>query len=623
MKKTAGSSKSSSAPVRSSSTNKNSSRSTSSGRKSSKGKGGLIAAIVFVLVVGTGAVVAGKLYKDGYFEEKIEIVQDDGTVAKFSPEEVIGMISTENFYNGVHIDGIDVSGMSLEEAKNAVAQNQPEVPVAMNISLDVDGVSHPLDMSSLQLEWNIDEVINNAYNYNRVADLTALNNDQLLAQYNIIKGMSSQPYECSTAYTVKTDGISNIVHSELDSLIVEKKDAVLKDFNVNTLEFDIEPSVEGIFIDVDAVVDEVKATLDSRVYEKVITVNVVKDEPSVTSEDIENGYGKISEASSKTTTANSRNHNIRITCEKIDGMILQPGDSFSYNTVVGKRTPENGYERAGVIIDGESKEDYGGGICQVSSMIYQAVVKADLQVDERHEHSWPSSYTDPGIDATVDWGSYDFRFTNNSAYPIVLHTFYNNDDYSLTVQIYGHLFEDGSYIDFIGERTSYTEPTEPEYVANPEMAVGETHTVRSAHAAISACSYQIWYDKDGNEIKRVEYARSYYPMIKAKIEVGVLNEDGSIAPMDPTTGEVTTPEPTPEETEATDPTDIPPVDTGIPGSTDIVPTDTIPSDTIPSDTVPSDTVPTESTEAATVPDDTVATEAPPPEEVPADGGEGV
>lgn len=615
MKKTAGTKNSvraNTTPTRtgktSPSTRASSSRKSSGGKKNKNGIGMFVAAVAVVAAVGAGIYGLSKISPKQIFEEKLTVTQQDGTTIEMTADELKKVLSTDKFFTGIHIDGIDVSGLSKEEAKALVGKNQPEQPVAMNIKLDVDGTEYPLDMSSLPLEWNIDTVIDDAYMYNRTTDLDSLTNDQLLAKYYEITGMANTPYECNTAYTVKTEGISSIVHNTLDSLIVEKKDAQLLGFDVETLEFTIDPSVEGVTIDIDSVINEVKSTLDSRTYEAVIPVEIVADIPDITTEMLTEGYGMISEAHSKTTTSNSRNHNIRITCEKIDGMILNPGDSFSYNGTVGQRTPENGYQLAGVIYNGETQEDYGGGICQLSSMMYQAVIKADLQVDERHPHTWPSSYTTEGTDAAVDWGSLDFKFTNNSDYPIVIHAYYNNDEYKVTVEIYGHLFEDGQYIEFIGERTSYTSPSDVEYVANPEMAVGTTNSVRAAHAAISARAYQVWYDANGNEIRRVECDSSYYPMIKQKIEVGVLNEDGSIAPMDTTTGEVTTPEPTP--TESTDPSDTTPSDT-IPSDTtpsDVTPTDTIvPTDTAaPTETVPPETQPTEAPTEAT----TVATEAP-------------
>ena len=126
---------------------------------------------------------------------------------------------------------------------------------------------------------------------------------------------------------------------------------------------------------------------------------------------IQNEFGRISSTSTQTSANSNRNHNIQITCERIDGLVLQPGEAFSFNGFIGQRTAASGYMTAGTIQDGQLRDDYGGGICQVTSMIFASVVKADLfdfdagfssETQERNEHMWPSSYADVGTDAAVD-----------------------------------------------------------------------------------------------------------------------------------------------------------------------------------------------------------------------------
>ena len=112
-------------------------------------------------------------------------------------------------------------------------------------------------------------------------------------------------------------------------------------------------------------------------------------------------------------------HNINTYGDFTDGYILQPGEEFSFNNIVGRRTAKNGFMKAPVYLSSGSSEDYGGGICQVSTTIYCAALYANLKITERHNHIyvihyWPTE----GCDATVDWGNLDFRFRNNKEYPI-------------------------------------------------------------------------------------------------------------------------------------------------------------------------------------------------------------
>lgn len=119
-----------------------------------------------------------------------------------------------------------------------------------------------------------------------------------------------------------------------------------------------------------------------------------------------------------------------------DGYILQPGEEFSYNTVVGKRTAKNGFMKAPVYVSSGSMDDYGGGICQVSTALYYVALQCNLEITERHNHFYTVSYWKvAGVDATVDWGRLDFKFKNNKQYPIKITCTYKNRE--LTVSIMG------------------------------------------------------------------------------------------------------------------------------------------------------------------------------------------
>lgn len=115
-----------------------------------------------------------------------------------------------------------------------------------------------------------------------------------------------------------------------------------------------------------------------------------------------------------------RSHNISLAAEAINNYVVFPGEKFSFNKVVGKRTKEKGYERAPVIVKGELAEDIGGGICQVSSTLYNAVDLKGLQITERYSHSRSVPYVPPGRDATVSWYGPDFVFKNNYNQPILI-----------------------------------------------------------------------------------------------------------------------------------------------------------------------------------------------------------
>ena len=129
-----------------------------------------------------------------------------------------------------------------------------------------------------------------------------------------------------------------------------------------------------------------------------------------------------------------RDTNIRITCNEINGTIIKNGEEFSFNKVAGNPTPDRGYKKAGVFIDGELKKGYGGGNCQVSTTIYNAVNKIDgIKVTERHEHGKEVGYIEMGKDSTVVYDDLDLKFRNNTSYDIKLYTELSDNKVKVTI----------------------------------------------------------------------------------------------------------------------------------------------------------------------------------------------
>ncbi len=542
-------------PVRVNSSNSKKTTKRKSSKSKKKGNSGGVAAVILVLLLAVGG--AGfYAYKTGFFAPKYEI-SVNGEVLKVSENDLRERLTTTNIVDGVIIDGINVSGMSREQAIEVLRANQPPMP-ALDISLSVGGNIYPLDLSSLTLTYNLEEIVDQACAYLK---LTGNEDGQTLVSiYNQREAIKVNPVNYNTAYTLSTDGISTIVTNVLSSISTEAQDAAFTGFNPETCQFEYTPSVTGYQVDFNQAAADVDSLLSSGTYQGVVEVAASTVVPSFTTEMIQNDFGLIASSSSTTTTNNNRNHNIRITCEKINGLYLLPGESFSFNRFIGERTAASGYEVAGVIENGQSAQAYGGGICQVSSMIYQSVIKSDLEVVERHVHMWPSTYAEAGTDAAVDWPDQDFSFRNNTDYPVAVTAYWNIDTRVITVNIYGRLLPDGQYIEFDGETTA-TRTAGTNYIPNASMPVGQTNQVRPAHNGVTAYGYQIWMDANGNEIRRVELPVSYYSTINAQIEVGVLNPDGSNAVLNTETGElsgvVDAPAPAPEQPAPEQPAEVP------------------------------------------------------------------
>ena len=136
-------------------------------------------------------------------------------------------------------------------------------------------------------------------------------------------------------------------------------------------------------------------------------------------------------------SSSNRISNVKKACELLDGMILIPGQSFSFNEALGERTDVNGWLPATAYANGEVRQEYGGGICQVSSTLYNAVLYANLEIVERACHQFQVGYLPWGMDATVSWGWPDFKFRNDAEYPVKIHAWVDDDTNECCIQILG------------------------------------------------------------------------------------------------------------------------------------------------------------------------------------------
>lgn len=197
-----------------------------------------------------------------------------------------------------------------------------------------------------------------------------------------------------------------------------KKDPVDASYNKETKEVTIEENG----IDFDISLDEAKKIFLENKGEYKIPLKIIS--PKITLNDLDLPIFDNT-ISTYSTTYNAgltgRTKNLKLAASKLNGLILKPGETFSYNRVVGKRTIAAGYQNAAIFSGGKVVDDVGGGICQISSTLYGAVLNANLQVIERTNHGMQTSYSKPGIDATVYYGSLDFKFKNNRNVPIKLY----------------------------------------------------------------------------------------------------------------------------------------------------------------------------------------------------------
>jgi len=277
-------------------------------------------------------------------------------------------------------------------------------------------------------------------------------------------------------------------------------------------------------------------------------------EPEMTTEELESMLFRDILAEKTTTIGGSSNrlNNITISSAAIDGTMLNPGDVFSFNQVVGQRTAKKGYREAGAYVGGILQDEVGGGICQTSSTIYYCVLKADLEVVERRNHPLTISYLPLGHDATVSWGAIDFKFRNSTDFPIRVEVTIEARD--LTVRLFGTKLDD-TYIEterVVLQRISGQVIRQEDESIPP----GETKVQLPGQTGYIVEVFKNRYDGDGNLLERWSIGKDTY---RAQNRVILVPPGGAVPTPEPTPTEApaqpdpTQPNPTPAQPDPTQP----------------------------------------------------------------------
>lgn len=216
------------------------------------------------------------------------------------------------------------------------------------------------------------------------------------------------------------------------------------------------------------------------------------------------------------TAIAARTNNLILACREIDGKIVQPGEVFSFNETVGERTPEKGYQAAIVYTGGTSTPAIGGGVCQVASTIYLCTLLADLQVVERTEHMFACTYVPLGMDATIYWGSLDYKFRNTTAHPILLRASVSGG--------YVHIKLLGKKESDVTVRMTYnvlsTTPWSEVEKVDPTKEPGYRSTTVTPYTGYTVQTYKNWYDAAGKLLKTEKCAYSTYRKRDRVVTVG-------------------------------------------------------------------------------------------------------
>ena len=477
--------------------------------------------------------------------------------------------------SGVTINGVDVSGLTVNEAEEKLNKQIEETKIN-ELNIEYEDYKNTIIRDDLNINYSVKNAVDKAYKIGRDNNII-LNNFKIIGTFfskedirietsyntemmdSIVEDVSTKLPGLVVEYTycieddelIITPGKAGIALNEEEfrngilnrfaGNILNKDESIMKIPVVNKEpdDIDIEKIYEEIHtepqnayikkdpfeivvdkdgVDFDISMEEAKKIVSEKGKEEyIIPLKITKAKKTVKDLGSKAFPDRLSRYSTRYDASNrDRSTNLELSAKKINGTVLLPGEEFSYNKVVGKRTIENGYKNAAVFSNGRVEDGLGGGICQISTTLYNAVLLANLEITERRNHSFVTSYEDPGRDATVVYGVQDFKFKNSRKYPVKIEASVKNGVATMTVM---GIKEDVEYDVIIRAYKTATIPYKTEKRKNANLAEGKEKVIQSGTNGCKAVCYRDLY-LDGKKVKTELLSRDTYSTMKRIVEVG-------------------------------------------------------------------------------------------------------
>ena len=425
---------------------------------------GVIAIVGVILMIVIASVVYG-MQSSG----RHKLIQQE------TETETVTEVPETELEKEVSVDGISITGMSREEARQTLIDHYPWTMKAQY----QDDTYEITNLMTVKIDGLLDEIY------------------------------SSEP---KNIYTLDTSGLDTAVDQEIESMKARwnkaAKNGSISSYDASSDSFTFAGEQTGIAINEEQLKSDIQSALSAKQFDKVITVSASEVQPEYSTAAAKQKYKTIGTYTTNTTSNSKRNTNIRLAAAALNGTIVGPGQEVSFNDTVGQRTEAKGYQGAAAYNNGEVVQEIGGGVCQVSTTLYNAALKAGMKISMRRSHTFEPSYVTPGMDATVSWGGPDFRFINTSSSAIGIKASYSNQ--TVTVSIYGvPVLEDGVTYSLEATKTETFDLPEPQYEEDQTLQPGQ-EVVKSKGTQGSRWQVKLVVKKDGQVISsEVDHTATY------------------------------------------------------------------------------------------------------------------
>ncbi len=497
-----------------------------------------------------------KAIKDYYENNWVQVDPIPGgrSVKGMDNGEEFSYIDDGKYFDGIIVDGVSIGGMTYDQARKALIDIVENKFNDISMVVTVDDASLALSAQDFNISVNVNDILDDAYMLGRESI------NDFAANYRKQQQMKEEPVNFSINYTCDRNNIAQRVQSIADFVNTEPVDAyitvsqrpsantdavsstddspIIKDTDtiVETVYADngkaiayiyYNPGKNGYVLNQDDLVDRIVKAFEEGDYDCVLSAGLEDTAPQKTPSDIKGSIVKITSYTSEFDHDEkdmNRCRNIQKAAGILNGCVIKPGKEISFNKYVGPRTEAGGWLRAKGIVGGREYEDSpGGGICQVSGTLYNALLQCGpnkIKITQRQHHSWPSSYVPIGLDATVDTNGPDLKWRNVSDDSLYIFTYADVKKGKMYVYIYGVPEEDGSYYETFAEVVEEIQPDEPKIIKQPLWPTGYEKVTITERIGYTAKAYLLHYDKDGNLIEKMyRYSDTYFP-VQGEITVG-------------------------------------------------------------------------------------------------------
>lgn len=444
-------------------------------------------------------------------------------VVYFVMRNAVNKVAADIIWDNIYIETVDVSGMNAEKATKALEELVSEYK-AQKVKLVAEKSEVEVTLEELGFQMkDIDKLVKKAVSYGKKGNVWV--RYQQVKDLGRTENKSVANMLIEASYKIDAEATQKVISEKFSKLEGAAVDATIKRQNG---QFVITDGKAGVKVDLEKSVQNISDHFAKDWEHKgieTITLVTTVDEPNVTKEQLQQVKDVLGTFSTTFKANNNRGKNVANATSRINGKVLMPGEVMSASDTMGSRNAANGYLEAGSYLNGETVESFGGGVCQVSTTLYNAVILAELEITERSSHSMIVDYVKPSMDAAISEGVLDLKIKNNTDAPIYIEGITSGG--TLTFTVYGKEYRPSTRkVSYISETLSTTDPGK-KFVATGEP-IGTYKKAVSAHMGIKAKLWKV-VTENGVEVSREQFNKSSYKASPATYHVGIGSDNAEAA----------------------------------------------------------------------------------------------